>query len=211
MPRVRVRSAYNTTMDIKAVIWDFGGVLVRTDANNGREALAQRLGISRQALEARVFDGDNRRQAQTGAVDGEAYLQEVAAEFGLSVAELRQTFFGDDHLDHELMAYIRGLHPRYKVGLLSNAMNNLREVLQTQYPILDAFDAVLISGEVGVMKPHPAIYLLAAERLGVQPAEAVFVDDFAHNVAGAREVGMQAVLFQSREQTLADLRTLLGE
>lgn len=198
-------------MDIKAVIWDFGGVLVRTDTNNGRDALAQRLGISRQALEARVFDGDNRRQAQTGAVDGETYLQEVAAEFGLSAAELRQTFFGDDHLDHELMAYIRNLRPRYKVGLLSNAMNNLREVLQGQYPILDDFDAVIISGEVGVMKPHPAIYLLAAERLNVNPAEAVFVDDFAHNVTGAREAGMQAVLFQSREQALADLQALLAD
>lgn len=198
-------------MDIKAIIWDFGGVLVRTNANNGRDALAQRVGLSRAALEARVFDGDNRRQAQMGAVDGEDYLQEVATEFGLSVAELRQAFFGDDHLDHTLMAYIRSLRPQYKVGLLSNAMNNLRGALQSEYPIGDAFDELIISGEVGVMKPHPAIYLLAAERLGVQPGQAVFVDDFAHNIAGAREVGMQAVHFQSREQTLQELSQLLGD
>ncbi|MCW5873380.1 MAG: HAD family phosphatase [Anaerolineales bacterium] len=197
-------------MNIKAVIWDFGGVLVRTDANNRRDALAQHVGLSREALEARVFDADNRRQAQIGAVDGEVYLQEVAAELGLSVGELRQTFFGDDHLDQTLMAYIRALRPQYRVGLLSNAMNNLREVLQTQYPILDAFDTLIISGEVGVMKPHPAIYLLAAERLGVQPGEAVFVDDFEQNIAGARQVGMHTVHFQSREQTLQALGDLLA-
>lgn len=197
-------------MNIKAIIWDFGGVLVRTDANNGRDALAQRVGLSRAALEARIFDADNRRQAQTGAVDGAAYLQEVAADLGISVAELNSSFFGDDHLDHALMAYIRGLRPQYKVGLLSNAMNNLRETLQTEYPIADAFDELVISGEVGVMKPHPAIYLLAAERLGVQPGEAVFVDDFEQNIAGARQVGMQAVHFRSREQTLEALNQLLS-
>ncbi len=197
-------------MTIKAVIWDFGGVLVRTDVDNGRDALAERLGITRAALEARVFDGENRRQAQIGGVDGDAYLQEVAEEFGMSVVALRQTFFGADQLDHTLMAYIRGLRRQYKTGLLSNAMNNLRALLTTDYPILDAFDAVVISGEVGVMKPHPAIYLLAAERLGVQPSQAVFVDDFIQNVHGAQEAGMRGVHFTSREQTLAELKTLLA-
>lgn len=196
-------------MTIKAVIWDFGGVLVRTDPDNQRDALAARLNLTRHELEARVFDGENRRRAQMGGVDGEQYLQEVAAEFGMSLAELREAFFGSDHLDHTLMAYIRGLRPQYKTGLLSNAMNNLRVALTTDYPILDAFDEAIISGEVGVMKPHPAIYLLAAERLGVQPAEAVFVDDFIQNTRGAQEIGMQAVLFANREQTLADLQTLL--
>ncbi|MBX3046547.1 MAG: HAD family phosphatase [Anaerolineales bacterium] len=197
-------------MTIKAVIWDFGGVLVRTDPDNQRDALAARLGMSRDALEARVFDGDNRRRAQLGGVDGEQYLQEVADQFAMTVQELREAFFGADHLDHALMAYIRSLRPQYKTGLLSNAMNNLRAALTVEYPILDAFDAIVISGEVGVMKPHPAIYLLAAERLGVQPAEAVFVDDFIQNVRGAQEAGMQAVHFTSREQTLADLQTLLS-
>ncbi|UYN89297.1 MAG: HAD family phosphatase [Anaerolineales bacterium] len=197
-------------MTIKAIIWDFGGVLVRTDPDNQRDALATRLGITRRELEARVFDGENRRQAQIGGVDGEQYLQEVSAEFGMTVGELREAFFGSDHLDHKLMAYIRALRPKYKTGLLSNAMNNLRAALTDQYPILDAFDAVVISGEVGVMKPHPAIYLLAAERLGVQSGECVFVDDFIQNVRGAQEAGMQAVLFADREQTLADLQVLLA-
>lgn len=196
-------------MTIKAIVWDFGGVLVRTDPDNQRDALAARLGLSRAALEASVFDANNRRQAQLGGVDGDEYLQEVAGQFGMTVEELRAAFFGADHLDHTLMAYIRSLRPRYKTGLLSNAMNNLRAALTVEYPILDAFDAIVISGEVGVMKPHPAIYRLAAERLGVQPSEAIFVDDSIQNIHGAQAAGMRAVLFTSREQTLSELQSLL--
>ncbi|MBX3048713.1 MAG: HAD family phosphatase [Anaerolineales bacterium] len=195
-------------MDIQAVIWDFGGVLVRTADHTERERLAQKLGISRQELETRIFDGDNRRRAQFGEVDGDAYLQEVAAEFGVPVEGLTAAFFGADTLDETLMAYIRGLRPRYKTGLLSNAMNNLRALLVTRYPVYDAFDEVIISAEVGLMKPDIAIYSLAVARLSVQSQRAVFVDDFLPNVEGARQAGLQGIHFQSREQTLAELAAL---
>ncbi|MCW5876962.1 MAG: HAD family phosphatase [Anaerolineales bacterium] len=196
---------------IQAVIWDFGGVLVRTADLAGRDALAERLGLSRHELEMRVFDGHNRHRAQLGAVPGDAYLQEVAAEFAISVDELTEAFFGADQLDETLLAYIRELRPRYKTGLLSNAMTTLRPLLSTRYPMLDAFDDVVISAEVGLMKPDIAIYSLAAARLGVQTHRAVFVDDFIQNIEGAQFAGMHAVHFQTREQALAELAGLLGE
>lgn len=195
---------------IRAVIWDFGGVLVRTMGLEGRQALAQQVGLSLAELEQRVFDGDNRHRAQLGVVDGQAHLQGVADELGLPLAELQSSFFGADALDETLMAYIRALRPQYKVGLLSNAMSSLRPMLRSQYPILDAFDEVIISAEVGLMKPDAAIYALAVERLGVQPHEAVFVDDFSENVAGAQRAGLLAVHFRTRQQTLDELDALLA-
>lgn len=195
-------------MSIQAVIWDFGGVLVRTADHRERERLAQKLGITRQELETRIFDGDNRRRAQFGEMDGDLYLQEVAAEFGISVEGLTAAFFGADTLDETLMAFIRGLRPRYKTGLLSNAMNNLRALLVTRYPIHDAFDEVIISAEVGLMKPDIAIYSLAAARLGVQSHHAVFIDDYLPNVEGAQQAGLAAIHFHSRDQTLAELAAL---
>ncbi len=74
----------------------------------------------------------------------------------------------------------------------------------------DVFDAVVISAEVGMRKPDPEIYLLAAERIGVPPAECVFVDDLLHNVDGARSVGMEAIVHRSAEFTLPRLEALLG-
>jgi epoxide hydrolase-like predicted phosphatase len=72
------------------------------------------------------------------------------------------------------------------------------------------FDAVVISGEVGLRKPEPAIYQLAAERLGARPQECVFVDDLAPNVQGAVAAGMVGVHHTDITATLDELETLLG-
>ena len=68
----------------------------------------------------------------------------------------------------------------------------------------------MISGEVGLHKPQPEIYLLACERLGVEPAAAVFVDDLRENCAGAEAVGMTAILHRDTPETIARLEELLG-
>ena len=73
----------------------------------------------------------------------------------------------------------------------------------------DAFDTIVISSEVGVMKPDLKIYRLALGQLKVEPAEAVFVDDMPPNVEAARLLGMQAIRFQSPEQILAELAEVL--
>jgi epoxide hydrolase-like predicted phosphatase len=197
-------------MPIRAVIWDFGGVLVRTADHARREALAAELGLTLEELSARIFDGDNRRKAQLGHIDGGQHLKSVAAEFGMSADALQSAFFADDSLDEELMQYIRALRPRYKTGLLSNAMSTLRSAITERFPIADAFEAVIISAEVGVMKPDARIYQLALDALEVQPDEAIFIDDFADNVAGARALGMHSIRFQSRQQTLDELNALLS-
>jgi len=91
-------------------------------------------------------------------------------------------------------------------ALLSNSWGN-------EYPRAlwaDMFDAVLISGEVGLRKPEAEIYLLAAERLGLSPSECVFVDDLAINVRGAIAVGMVGVLHKTYESTLLELEASLG-
>ena len=73
----------------------------------------------------------------------------------------------------------------------------------------DAFDHLIISAEVGVVKPKAEIYLLALEQLKVSPSEAVFVDDFIENVEGARAVGMSAIHFKEPEQAIAQIQKLL--
>jgi HAD superfamily hydrolase (TIGR01509 family) len=75
---------------------------------------------------------------------------------------------------------------------------------------VDLFDATVISGDVGLHKPQPEIYRMACERLGIEPAEAVFVDDLRENVAGAEAIGMAAVLHREATATIGQLEGLLG-
>ena len=105
-------------------------------------------------------------------------------------------FFSGDLLDESLVAYIKRLRQAgYRTGLLSNAPDEARQLLSKGYPIIDDFDGVVISAEVKVMKPDPEIYRLAADSVGVDVTEALFVDDVMENVEGARAVGMQALHF----------------
>jgi putative hydrolase of the HAD superfamily len=72
------------------------------------------------------------------------------------------------------------------------------------------FDAVVISGEVGMRKPDPEIYRLTARKIGLRPDECVFVDDLAANVRGAVKVGMVGVHHTDVESTVEELEALFG-
>jgi glucose-1-phosphatase len=199
-------------MTIRAVIFDLGGVLVRTDNRAPRERLAARLNMTYDELSALVFDSETAIQATLGEISSQGHWEAVRAALGLSIDELRAIpgeFWGGDTLDHELVDYIRGLRPKYKTALLSNAWDDLRAAIEQEWSIVNVFDEVIISAEVRLAKPDPRIFQLALERLGVNPAEAVFVDDFLHNVEGARAVGMEAIHFQDSEQARAALDALL--
>ena len=111
----------------------------------------------------------------------------------------------------ELIDYIRHLRSRYRTALLSNALPNLRNLLTDKWRIDDAFHEIIISAEVGLLKPDPAIYTLTLEKLGIESQEAVFIDDNEQNVAGARQVGMRAIRFRNAAQARTDLEVILNE
>jgi putative hydrolase of the HAD superfamily len=76
--------------------------------------------------------------------------------------------------------------------------------------IRELFDAVVISAEVGMHKPQPEIFALAAERAGVAPEECVFVDDLRENCAGAEAAGMRTILHRDPDATVAELERQFG-
>lgn len=200
-------------MTIKAVVWDLGGVLVRTEDYSSRHALATRLNIEPGALEHLVFSDEAGMRTQRGEIPVEQHWENIRQYFGLTPQGLKNfinEFFAGDVLDLELVSYIRSLRSQYKIGLLSNAFSDLRHMLEDVWCISDVFDEIVISAEVGMVKPDARIFLLAAGRLKIDPQEAVFVDDFRHNVEGARAVAMHAVHFQNAIQARKDLeKTIL--
>ena len=199
-------------MSIQAILFDIGGVLVRTVDRAPRQALAEQLCMTSQALEELVFGGESGRQAQLGQIDEAEQWAYACQQTGWPVervAEFRVQFFAGDRLDTGLLATIQDLHQDYKTGIISNAMSRTRALIEGPWGMGALFDAIVLSGEVGVMKPDPRIYLLALQQLEVQPGQAVFIDDFQHNIAGAQAIGMHGIHFHSPAQLVAELGALL--
>ena len=197
---------------IRAVIFDLGGVLMRTEDHSPRQRLAERLNLGYAALSSLVFDSETSIQATLGKITAQVHWEAVRQALNLPPEEfpsVPEYFWGGDRLDLSLVEYLRSLRPRYRTALLSNAWDDLRTYLVNRWKIADAFDELIISAEVGLAKPDARIYQLALERLEVAPEEAIFVDDFPANVAGAQAAGLQAIQFRTREQALAELEALL--
>jgi len=197
---------------IKAILWDFGGVLVRTEDRCPRTMLADMLGITYSQLENLVFNSESGKAAQLGKITPEDNWERFRVQFNLRADEIpaiQTAFFGGDVLDRELVDFIQTLKKTYDIGLLSNYSINLRTELQDKWGILEIFDHITLSSEVGVMKPEAGIYLKALEEASAEPNEAVFIDDFPHNVQGATAIGMVGLLFQGRDQIIRDLHQVL--
>lgn len=198
---------------IKAVIFDVGGVLIRTHNHNYRRDWEKRLGLDEWESERIVFGiaDDMGTKAQSGAITDQELWTWVGNQLRLSQQDLEQfrtDFWAGDVLDEELMRYIRSLRPRYQTAIISNATDRLRLTLDNDYPIADAFDLIVCSAEERVMKPAPEIYELTLERLGRKPEEAVFIDDNEANVRAAKEVGMSAIHYQAGVDVVSELAAL---
>lgn len=92
-----------------------------------------------------------------------------------------------------------------RVTALSNFSAEAWPWATARFPFLGWFEGVVISGEVGVAKPDPAIYRIAIERLALEPERTLFVDDMPVNVEAARACGIEAVVFEGPEQLRRDL------
>jgi len=184
---------------IKAVIFDYGGVLMRTANPLPRRELEQQLGLPVGDASKLVFGSPLWEDVRLGHISDAEFWADVGRRLGLdteATAEFRRAFRAGDRLDEELVSLIRHLRDAgYRTGLLSNGPTSRRRHLE-QLGIADGFDVIVVSGCEGLLKPDPAIFQLALERLGVAAEEAVFVDDFRENVAAARQVGLHATRFR---------------
>ncbi len=202
-------------MSIKVVIFDMGGVLVRTEDTAPRAALGLRFGKSYAELDGIVFANKSSGRASRGEISARDHMQHVMRTLNLpetdeAIDNFVDKFFLGDKVDGEIIDYIDSLRPRYQTVLLSNAWDNLRKIFVEKWKIADAFDEIFISAEMGIMKPNPKIYEMVLEKLDVPPEETVFIDDFIQNIEAARKLGMHGIHFQDKDVAMDELRALLG-
>ncbi|HSN75064.1 MAG TPA: HAD family phosphatase [Anaerolineae bacterium] len=204
--------------DIKALILDFGGVLVTMphDSPSARRLAAQ-LGVDPDQLMAELLGSSEWDRALVGEISAEEFDRQMHQRFGLPYDDRQPSlifrWFADETLSDELLGLADSLRrlPDFQVAVLSNASTDLeQQILDEKLDILHRFDLVINSAREGVKKPDPAIYHLTLERLGVAPNEAIFVDDMPANVAAAAALGIHAIHFQDQRQAAAAIRGILG-
>ena len=185
--------------NIKAIIFDIGGVLIRTEDRSYRNNLEDRLGLERGEAEILVFNGEMGKKAQHGEITSAELYGWIQSHLGLDEAGINQfkhEFWAGDRLDTELVDYICQLRTKYTTCVISNFMDALPQMLKTDYPAADAFHFTVVSAHVGVMKPKPYIFEYTLRLLNLRPEETVFIDDFQHNIEGCNAVGMHGIHFK---------------
>lgn len=206
---------------IRALVSDFGGVLT-APLMDGFARIQTDLGIPAAAFgaaiaHAEVEHGQNPLYAvEVGAITEAEFLAILERELA-PILERDVTLhgFGERYMaaldpNDALFACYRDLHARgIRLAMLTNNVREWESHWRTKLPIDEIFETVVDSGFVGLRKPDPAIYAIVLERLGL-PAEAcVFVDDLAHNVDAARELGFAVVHHVDTDATIAALGELL--
>ena len=181
-------------LPIKAVFFDYFGVissegywqLVKEDKNVGGNFadLAERM--------------------NSGALSWAGFVQKIA-ELTQQSPEDVQHFYQSERINPEVMALADALHGRYVTGIITNASQEFFAPLVEQGHLQATFDHCVVSSQIGFVKPDPRIYQLACQQAGVEPEEAVFIDDIARNVDGAIRVGMRGLLFSDVARLKLDL------
>lgn len=198
---------------IKAVIFDICGVLCSQVGRTHRRRWEQRLGLPEDSLEKAVYDSPVGRKGFVGQATGAEVWEAFRLKFNLSTADTHAflaEFWADEEWDEVLLEPIRSLRPRYRTGVISDALPGARHEPRVKAHVnASLFDVILFSGEEGVTKPAPAIIDKALAILGMQRAEAIFIDDDPRKVEGARTLGIHGISFETREQARAELKAML--
>jgi putative hydrolase of the HAD superfamily len=198
--------------DRHGLIVDYGGVLT-TDVFASFRAFCEAEGLDPETVRERFRSDPEARELlaglETGALEVAEFEPRLAALLEVESERLIGRLFGAMEPDEAMLAGVRAARrDGVRTGLLSNSWG---DALAYDDALLEElFDAWVISSEVGLRKPDPAIYELAAERLGLPPAACVFVDDLPGNLKPARALGMATVLHRGdAAATLAEVRGLL--
>ncbi len=195
----------------RGLLIDYGGVL-STDVFESFSVFEQAEGLERGAT-VRLLLGDERAATllaalETGTVTAAGFQAEIGALLGVAPAGLLARMFATMRPEPAMLEAVRGLR---RAGVRTALVSNSWGV--DGYPkelFRDLFDAVVISGDVGLRKPDPEIYLLAAAKIGLDPAECVFVDDLPGNLKPAARLGMAVIRHTAAAATIAELAAVFG-
>jgi putative hydrolase of the HAD superfamily len=208
--------------ELRAVISDFGGVLT-TPLMAAFAGVHERMGVPMEALGRAMQclaerDGSYPLfELEKGRMTEADFLRDIGAfvseDLGRDVQmhSFREVYFEGLQPNEAMIEQMRGLRDRgLRMALLTNNIREWEPHWRGMLPVDEIFELVVDSAFVGMRKPEPEIYELTCERLGVPPAECLFVDDVEVNCQAAEALGMTAVWYREPEQAIAEIDAALG-
>src|SRR5689334_18123237 len=199
-------------MSIKNVVFDVGQVLL--EWNPATVVARLHPDPAQQAvIRSQMFEHDDWHEFDRGGLSYDDAVAHFAKTTGLSIAQTRALI----HATRESLAPISGtislVEDLYAAGihlfLLSNMPASTFDYLVKQHAFFSRFKHLVISGQILLIKPDPAIFEHLVAKTGIVPAESVFIDDLPKNVAAARGCGFQAIQFRDPESCRRELRAYL--
>lgn len=197
---------------IKAVVFDFGGVIELDGGGNLRRDIAEYMGVPYAEFVNAYFQHNHLVNVQN--LKWEDVILKVVSIFTKSkektdgVKEIVRIRALDRNINTALLSYFPQLKKLgLKTGIFSNSNSILRGRLK-ELGLLELADVLVISGEIGFQKPHKEAFQVLFEKLELKPEEVVFIDDTPRSLEKADEIGYIPVLFKNNEQLKVDLKNL---
>lgn len=188
---------------IKAIIFDCFGVLVGQGFEHTYRIAGGDPKLDRSFIESTLG------QANLGLISDDEFRNAMADKLGIPIKQWQEAVKSAELPDRELLTYIKGLRPKYKTAVLSNANRGVLERKIGAEQLKECFDQVIVSAEIGMVKPDPRIYSLSAERLNVALQECIFIDDRQPFLDVAARLGMKVILYKDFEDLKKSMKKLL--
>jgi len=205
-------------MAIKTILFDFGGVIIKTPnlrwLHRWRETLGFRGDLEISRMLSNPIGSELLRDIFLGIEPEDSIWTMIAERWHLSsrlVNLIRRNAFSKFRLNKPFVRFMEEIKDDYITAILSNAGDQTRRIMEHQYHLHEFVDEIIISAEEGVIKPDPKIYQIAIDRLNAAPETTLFVDDILENVKAAREFGMKAEQFKNTKQVIQAIRDCLEE
>ncbi len=200
------------TSNIKAIVFDFGGVIQFITGGDIKEDIAKIIEVSPQEFNQEYFKFNH--LSNVNNLLWEDMILKVVAVFTNSnehtdtILKRVNDFHMNKELNQELLSLIPSLKEQgYKIAVFSNYSSELRTVMK-ELTIDSLFDEIIISGEIGFQKPQKEAFDILFNKLNVLPQETVFIDDTKKSLEGADQIGYHPILFVGNKELKTDLNSI---
>ncbi|MEI9913799.1 MAG: HAD family phosphatase [Candidatus Saccharibacteria bacterium] len=184
---------------IKAIIFDFYGVISSDEYHDW---------LDRHGFERGGELKNLSKEMDMGVTSIDQFFESLSKLSNIPSTDIRQEFLAFSSLNEELLAKILELKKKYKIALLSNASSSHLRDLMIKAGIDVLFDQIIISSEVGHIKPSKKIFEYALSKLDVKPNEAVFIDDNESFCNAASELGIESVTYRGYKSLLSNFKEM---
>lgn len=204
--------------NLKAVLWDIGGVLTSSPVIAIREYVRTE-GADYSVIGPMIAEPHLAwSRWERSEIDTDRFIvdfEREAKERGVSISArgVMEAAFGGQSTREEMVAVVRHLNGKVRLGAITNNVvrdDGGAEARSRTFVLEDLFEIVIESSKVGLRKPDARIYQLACDHLGVEPPECAFLDDIGANLKGAKALGMTTIRVDPTLRAIDELEEALG-